>query len=82
MAAIGKLAYDAGYTRIICAGGETSGAIALVLGFDGFIIGESIAPGVPILTPLHNQNIRLALKSGNFGQTDFFRRALDMTKEQ
>lgn len=82
MAAIGKLAYDAGYTRIICAGGETSGAIALALGFDGFIIGESIAPGVPILTPLHNQNIRLALKSGNFGQTDFFRRALDMTKEQ
>ena len=82
MAAIGKRAYDAGYTRIICAGGETSGAIALALGFDGFIIGESIAPGVPLLTPLHNQNIRLALKSGNFGQTDFFKRALDMTREQ
>ena len=27
-----------------------------------------------------NEEIRLILKSGNFGQEDFFGRALDMTK--
>ena len=56
MAKLGKMAFDDGYTRIIVAGGETSGAVALALGFDAFIIGESIAPGVPVLIPLHNQN--------------------------
>lgn len=80
MAALSRRAFDAGYTRIIVAGGETSGAVALALGFDAFVIGESIAPGVPIMIPLHHQNIRIALKSGNFGQTDFFERALAMTK--
>ena len=82
MAELGKKAFDEGYTRIIVAGGETSGAVTLALGFDAFIIGESIAPGVPVLIPLHNQNIRMALKSGNFGQDDFFSRAFDMTKAQ
>ncbi len=81
MAKLGKMAFDDGYTRIIVAGGETSGAVALALGFDAFIIGESIAPGVPVLIPLHNQNVRLALKSGNFGQRDFFARALSMTRD-
>lgn len=80
MAKLGRSAFDAGYTRIIVAGGETSGAVALELGFDAFIIGESIAPGVPVLIPLHNPDIRIALKSGNFGQEDFFERALSMTR--
>ena len=80
MAVLSRRAYDAGFTRIIVAGGETSGAVALELGFDAFIIGESIAPGVPVMIPLHHQDIRIALKSGNFGQTDFFERALTMTK--
>lgn len=80
MAELGQRAYHHGYTRIIVGGGETSGAVALALGFDGFIIGESIAPGVPVLIPLQDQKIRLALKSGNFGQDDFFARALSMTK--
>ena len=80
MAQIARYAYSAGYTRIICAGGETSGAIALELGFDAFIIGQSIAPGVPVLTPLHNKDIRIVMKSGNFGQEDFFERAFNMTR--
>ena len=79
MAELGRRAFDSGYTRIIVAGGETSGAVALELGFDAFIIGESIAPGVPVLIPLYNPEIRLALKSGNFGQDDFFARALALT---
>jgi uncharacterized protein YgbK (DUF1537 family) len=79
MAALARLAYDAGYTRIIAAGGETSGAVALELGFGAFLIGESIAPGVPVMTPLTAPNIRMVLKSGNFGQIDFFERALNKT---
>ena len=80
LAALAKRAFEAGDTRIIAAGGETSGAVALELGFDGFIIGESIAPGVPVMIPLNHQNIRIALKSGNFGQPDFFERALAVMK--
>lgn len=81
MAELASMAYHNGFTRIICAGGETSSAICMKLGFDAFIIGPSIDPGVPILIPLHNQNIRMALKSGNFGKEDFFQKALNMTHE-
>lgn len=72
-------AVEAGYTRIISAGGETSGAVTKRLGFSSYWMGESVAPGVPIMVPTERPDIRLILKSGNFGQEDFFRRALDMT---
>lgn len=78
-AKLAKLAVENGYTRIIVAGGETSSAVAKYLGYEAFDIGESIAPGVPVMAPLGNENIRVALKSGNFGQIDFFERALEMT---
>ena len=68
-----------GVTRIIVAGGETSGAVTKALGYRAFQIGESIAPGVPVLLPLDNPAVRLVLKSGNFGQEDFFGRALAVT---
>ena len=58
--------------RLIVAGGETSGAVIRALGFKGFMIGPSIAPGVPILYPTGTSNLRIVLKSGNFGQSDFF----------
>lgn len=67
--------------RIIAAGVETSGAVTQILGYDAYLIGESIAPGVPIMVPLENKNLRLVLKSGNFGQKDFFLRTVEMTKE-
>lgn len=75
------LAAKDGVSRIIVAGGETSGAVTKALGFSAFHIGESIAPGVPILIPVERPEIRLVLKSGNFGQEDFFLRALTLTKE-
>ena len=80
MAALGKLAHDNNFTRIIVGGGETSGAVMLALGLDSFYIGESIAPGVPIMIPTSSPYMRIALKSGNFGQADFFEQALDRTK--
>ena len=80
VAEIAKRAVADRITRIIVAGGETAGAVILGLGLEGFLIGESIAPGVPIMAPARRQDLRLVLKSGNFGQRDFFPRALAMTR--
>lgn len=80
-AKIAKQIIDLGYTRIIVAGGETSGAVMQALDFNHFVIGESISPGVPIMIPLDFPEIRLILKSGNFGDKDFFIKALKMTEE-
>ena len=68
---------DLGFRNFIVAGGETSGAVVNALSADSFYIGNTIAPGVPMLQTFNERPISLALKSGNFGQTDFFIRALD-----
>ncbi len=80
-AELAKRAVENGYTRIIVAGGETSSAVAKKLGYNSFEIGESVAPGVPVMAPLSNGNVRVVLKSGNFGQVDFFDRAVKMTSK-
>jgi uncharacterized protein YgbK (DUF1537 family) len=82
MAELAVIAVEKGYTRIIVAGGETSSAVTKALGFTAYEIGESIAPGVPVMKPLYSNEIRLVLKSGNFGQEDFFARALKITGEE
>ena len=74
-------ALEEGRTRIIVAGGETSGAVTKALGFESFYIGRSVAPGVPVMIPCARTDVRLVLKSGNFGQPDFFLRAIGMTAE-
>ena len=79
MAELATYAVQNGYSRIIVAGGETSGAVTKALGHDAYLVGASIAPGVPIMVPMADTGIRLVLKSGNFGQRDFFTRAIDMT---
>ncbi len=79
LAGLARIAAEQGYQRIIVAGGETSGAVTQALGYQSFRIGESVAPGVPIMTPLENPSLRLVLKSGNFGKEDFFTRAMEMT---
>lgn len=81
LSGVAAIASRNGYTRIIAAGGETSGAVTQALGYRAFWIGASIAPGVPVLIPVEDPSVRLVLKSGNFGQEDFFGRALAMTKE-
>lgn len=79
IASLAKRSVDAGYTRIIVAGGETSGAVTRALEFDSYMIGASVAPGVPVMVPRNRRGIRLVLKSGNFGQEEFFLQALKMT---
>lgn len=68
-----------GIRRMIVAGGETSGAVTSALGYSIYRIGQCIAPGVPVMSPLEAPDVRLVLKSGNFGQDDFFLRALRET---
>lgn len=70
-------ALNSGFDKIIVAGGETSGAVTLKLGFKSYIVGESVAPGVPVLIPFKNQSTRIILKSGNFGDKDFFEKAVE-----
>ena len=63
-----------GFKKFIVAGGETSGQVTQALGVTGFYIGPNIAPGVPWVKAI-NEDISLALKSGNFGEIDFFTQA-------
>jgi len=81
-AALAARALASGWTRLISAGGETSGAVTRALGFSGYFIGRSVAPGVPVMTPCARPDVRLVLKSGNFGGGAFFEDALRMTARQ
>ena len=65
---------EEGFKKYIIAGGETSGQVTKALKVKGFYIGPTIAPGVPWVKAV-NENISLALKSGNFGEIDFFNQA-------
>jgi uncharacterized protein YgbK (DUF1537 family) len=66
---------QAGARRFVVAGGETSGAVVEALGVRALAIGPEIAPGVPWTRAADGRPYALALKSGNFGGPDFFRRA-------
>ncbi len=66
-----------GVTRLIVAGGETSGAVVGALGVKALEIGPEIDPGVP-WTRAVGRDLVLALKSGNFGAPDFFVKAWRM----
>ncbi|MEM7189326.1 MAG: 3-oxo-tetronate kinase [Pseudomonadota bacterium] len=68
-----RLCRQGGATRIISAGGETSGAIVEGLGLGTLEIGPEIDPGVPALRAA--PDLVVALKSGNFGAEDFFEKA-------
>ncbi len=69
-----------GYRRLVVAGGETSGAVALAvtraLNAPAMHVTREIDPGVPVLALGYEQPVALALKSGNFGARDFFSKAL------
>jgi uncharacterized protein YgbK (DUF1537 family) len=70
---------ERGVRRLVVAGGETSGAVVQALGIRQLAIGAQIDPGVPwtaARSPVcGGQWLHLALKSGNFGSTDFFSKA-------
>ncbi|MEX0503128.1 3-oxo-tetronate kinase [Alphaproteobacteria bacterium LSUCC0719] len=77
LAALAVAAFDAGRRRFVVAGGETSGAVAQALGLARLDIGTEIAPGVPwTFANVKGEDIAVTLKSGNFGDRDFFAAAL------
>ncbi len=63
-----------GVKNFIVAGGETSGVVTQSLKVKGFHIGPQIAPGVPWVKSVDGE-LSLALKSGNFGDENFFAKA-------
>ena len=88
LARIAQALVARGVRRLIIAGGETSGAVVRALGVRALRIGPEISPGVPWTATLdaaddepnpatqshqaHPPTLALALKSGNFGDPDFF----------
>lgn len=77
LAAISRALVEAGVRKLVVAGGETSGAVVRALGVRALRIGPQIDPGVPWMASVGGGiEVALALKSGNFGTPDFFRKAL------
>ena len=78
LAAIARGLVQRGVRQLLVAGGETSGAVVQALGIEQMRIGPQIDPGVPwchAAAPACGTQLHLALKSGNFGAPDFFRKA-------
>jgi uncharacterized protein YgbK (DUF1537 family) len=79
LAAVARGLVERGVRQLVVAGGETSGACVQALGITQLQIGAQIDPGVPwchAASPAApGAGLHLALKSGNFGTDDFFRKA-------
>lgn len=82
MADIAEGLVQSGVRRLVVAGGETSGAVVDRLRIPGFLVGEEIAAGVPVLRAVGSErgDMLLALKSGNFGGPEFFSDALKLMR--
>ena len=81
LARLAKELVAEGVGKLLVAGGETSGAVVSALGISTLRIGEQIDPGVPWTQthlPGRETPLSLALKSGNFGEVDFFSRAFEV----
>jgi len=79
MARIAEGLVGLGVRRMVVAGGETSGSVVSRLGVRRLRIGAEIDPGVPwTLAEGAGPTLLLALKSGNFGATDFFLKAFQV----
>ncbi|MCO6179804.1 3-oxo-tetronate kinase [Ciceribacter sp. RN22] len=82
LADVARRLAGAGFSRFLVAGGETSGAIVEALGVKVLLIGPEIDPGVPWTRSISGPDLALALKSGNFGATDFFLKAWELLEAE
>lgn len=69
--------HELGYSHLLVAGGETSGAVTARLGVRRLLVGEQAAPGVPWTVARSTadggeRTVALLLKSGNFGGPGLF----------
>jgi hypothetical protein len=82
LAAIAKGLVQLGVRQLVVAGGETSGACVQALNVTQMTIGPQIDPGVPwchaFTDSIPAVGLHLALKSGNFGDDDFFIKAFSL----
>jgi uncharacterized protein YgbK (DUF1537 family) len=79
LAAVAEAVVAQGARRLVVAGGETAGAVVQRLGVHRLRIGAEIDPGVPwTYAEGSGAPLLMALKSGNFGATDFFLKAFTM----
>jgi uncharacterized protein YgbK (DUF1537 family) len=82
LAEVARRLQEAGFSRFLVAGGETSGAVVAALGVTMLEIGPEIAPGVPWTRSIYGPALVLALKSGNFGAEDFFLKAWNLLETE
>ncbi|MGE5615890.1 MAG: four-carbon acid sugar kinase family protein, partial [Bacillota bacterium] len=85
LAKVARSLVQQGVRQLIVAGGETSGAVVQALGIEKLRIGPQIDPGVPwcaAQSPVARGSIHLALKSGNFGTSDFFLKSFALLNER
>jgi uncharacterized protein YgbK (DUF1537 family) len=82
LAAVARRLVERGVRQLVVAGGETSGACVQALDVRQLQIGAQIDPGVPwcFAPGAGGAGLHLALKSGNFGGTDFFTRAFEVLR--
>jgi uncharacterized protein YgbK (DUF1537 family) len=80
LAAIARGLVALGVRQLVVAGGETAGACVQALDVAHLKIGAQIDPGVPwcYAQTRSGPGLHLALKSGNFGSDDFFRKSFDV----
>ncbi|MBE0410512.1 MAG: hypothetical protein IBX69_12360 [Anaerolineales bacterium] len=64
------------------AGGETSAAVCEHLDVFSMRVWKEIQPGLPSCVTLHPPRRLLVLKSGSFGNSDFFEQALNHLRTQ
>jgi uncharacterized protein YgbK (DUF1537 family) len=85
LSAIARGLVSAGVEQLIVAGGETSGACVQALKIETMRIGPAIAPGVPwCFAPCSfakNGGLHITLKSGNFGQENFFTQSFELLND-
>jgi 3-dehydrotetronate 4-kinase len=64
--------------KLLIAGGETSGVTCKKLNINELDIGLPLDPGVPYCFPIHNPELMLVLKSGNFGSVDLYEKVYEI----
>lgn len=73
----------AALTRVVVAGGDSSGEVASALGVDALTVVSALAPGVPLCRcwagTSDRDGLEIALKGGQMGAVDFFGTARDGT---
>jgi 3-dehydrotetronate 4-kinase len=88
LAEITRALVSGGVRQLVVAGGETSGACVQALEIDRLQIGPQIDPGVPWCYAQSpgvqgkNRGLHIALKSGNFGDENFFTKAFKVLNER